>query len=874
MDSPDLQALMPPLPRPDDAPMPEGGASFEDRVLLLLAGVARADGILTYPEYEWTAAMVADIFGERALSADMQARFHHALLHPPADPLALAASLAREAVEERVSGEQVEALLRGLDAWRRRRDQVDDVARLAREAIDLAFAEEHLARRRQRLEKDGLVISGLDLSARLSLRAGKAAMGGAAHLVRNVVDAAQKVLPHMLSGQSEEGVPPSSPLAAFNTASAARLDVLSRAAWALQEDDLRRDVAEFRRLLEDQPFRVAVLGEGKRGKSSLVNALLGEALAPVRESVPETSAVAEFFYAARPSYAVRFLDEEEWTHLEHYLAGEADNPLLAARVESLRSLADGEKPRGIATLASFADVADYLAADGRYAALTARVSIGLPLEFLSGGLVLVDTPGLNATDSFQDYLAYEECLRADCLIFVLDARRPDSGSELRLLRKLAASGRAVSIIGVLTGADRLNDEASRRLAAERALTFLREACRGAEELRVLGLVDINAREAMRERVEGRPGKDVRRSLDALSALLREAAERDTHKDAYRARVAARIADLETQARERAALAFGRYRASLPPAPFLELLERHAERLAEAAASYAERANSLAAVAAHDVEAWRVAQWRALDAWEDTLVLRVMTAAHRHADTLGENFAKESAWKEFDEDEAPRIARQCLDELLTEQQDILRGWQEKLRLFNEELHSLSVLCLTAVEESAAELGDICAASGTMDHLLVKSNAHMRRLAVFLTGAGAGALAAGTLLNLVTLGGAAFLLLTNPIVLPGAAILGVAAYALHSMGNAEKRKAAFLERKKKKTAAWATGIRELVDAELRGAREEVAAHYKTAVARGFVPALEILAGEAAHLRLYLQVMDHIREDADAFEQRLTAELAPRP
>ena len=34
-------------------------------------------------------------------------------------------------------------------------------------------------------------------------------------------------------------------------------------------------------------------------------------------------------------------------------------------------------------------------------------------------LVLVDTPGLNDTDQFHDYLSYEESLEADCVILSL-----------------------------------------------------------------------------------------------------------------------------------------------------------------------------------------------------------------------------------------------------------------------------------------------------------------------------------------------------------------------------------------------------------------------------------------------------------------------
>lgn len=877
--SPTATAMMPPLPRPDEPVMTERGSSFEDRVLLLLASVVLADGMLTYPEYELAETVVRRIFGERALHAGMQARFHHALLHPPERPEELAASLAAEAVAEQVSAEQVRALLAGLEELCRRREHADGVARRLREAIDIAFAAERLERRRRHLAGESALMDGLEQGARLGVQVGakmgKAAVGGTLQLVQGMFGAALSVLPGRGHSQDaalrDEMLTP--PVAAFNAALAVGVDSLARAAWTLDDEDLQRQLAEFRRMLADQPFRVVLVGEGKRGKSSLVNALLGDELSPVRESVPETAAVAEFFYAPQPRYAVRFLDEEQFEHLADYLSGEEGNLLLRGKVEALRGAAAESRPRGLVSLTSRADISDYLAVDGRYSALTARVSIGLPVDILRSGMVVVDTPGLNATDSFQDYLAYEESLTADCLVFVMDARRPDSASELRLLRKLAATGRAVSIIGVLTGVDRLNERESREDAAARALGILREACRGAEGLHVLGLVALNAREAMAARVgetRGRADRPTVRALGRLFDLLRAAMAADDSKEDYRARVAARRDQLVALARERCGAAMERYRATLPPPQFLELLERHADQLASAALSHMEQARSVVAAAAHDVDEWGIARQHALDAWEELLVLRVMDAAHRHADALGTDFARESAWKSFDDEEAPRIARQCLDEFLAGQQDILHGWGEKLRLFGDDMRELSVLCLNTVEESAVELGDICAVTGRMDHLLVQSDAHMRRLAVFLGGAGAGAALTGGLFNLVAWGGAALMVLSHPLALPGVALVGAAAYALHAMGNPERRKAAWLERKRKKTAQWAAEARKGLEEELRSAGDELTAAYKTAVSRGFVPALEILVSEAVYLRLYLQVMDRIQADADSFGRLVEASI----
>ena len=124
----------------------------------------------------------------------------------------------------------------------------------------------------------------------------------------------------------------------------------------------------------------------------------------------------------------------------------------------------------------------------------------------------------------------------------MDARDPGSNSELSLLRKLARSGRTVSIIGVLTNIDRLNSAASLEAAREQARTVLREACRSSGHVELAGVVALNTRQAVEERCRGGSAfsetlSKVSRSvsgcgeLEQLLALLREIMDRDAGKEA-------------------------------------------------------------------------------------------------------------------------------------------------------------------------------------------------------------------------------------------------------------------------------------------------------------------------------------------------------
>ena len=67
--------------------------------------------------------------------------------------------------------------------------------------------------------------------------------------------------------------------------------VLREIAAALSRDDLAQEIADLASRLGEGRFFVAVLGQFKRGKSSLVNALVGRTILPVgMRLAPSTSA--------------------------------------------------------------------------------------------------------------------------------------------------------------------------------------------------------------------------------------------------------------------------------------------------------------------------------------------------------------------------------------------------------------------------------------------------------------------------------------------------------------------------------------------------------------------------------------------------------
>jgi len=219
------------------------------------------------------------------------------------------------------------------------------------------------------------------------------------------------------------------------------------------------------------------VGQFKRGKSTVLNALVNERVLPVGVT-PVTSAVtilrygtdrrATVFFAAGTSEPIPIDDVSLYVAEEH----------------------NHENARGVAA-----------------------VEVFLPAPLLARGLCLVDTPGIGSA-----FVGNTEATRAfvphiDAALVVLGADPPISGDELALV--LDVLGRVQKSIFVLNKADRLSE------------TDLRQAREFTERLvtnrlgRPIGpVLEISAA----ERIErGEPTRDWQRLEDALVDLTGDAA---------------------------------------------------------------------------------------------------------------------------------------------------------------------------------------------------------------------------------------------------------------------------------------------------------------------------------------------------------------
>ena len=249
-------------------------------------------------------------------------------------------------------------------------------------------------------------------------------------------------------------------------------DLLLRVGPALA-DHLEPSVARLvRNLVEkirERPFRLAVIGQMKAGKSSFVNGLAERPGFLPTDVNPWTSVVTQLHFghpSGRSDGAVfRFFSEEEWQQLgeggalrivQERLVPELDLDLFRAQLTEVRARARQRLGADYATLlgtehlfetAAPEVLARYVADDESpdappgsagpvYSDITRDAEVFFDARPFGLPLTLVDTPGTNDPFLVRDEVTLRCLDEMDAAVVVLSARQAFSTADLALIRTI------------------------------------------------------------------------------------------------------------------------------------------------------------------------------------------------------------------------------------------------------------------------------------------------------------------------------------------------------------------------------------------------------------------------------------------------------
>jgi ribosome biogenesis GTPase A len=256
-----------------------------------------------------------------------------------------------------------------------------------------------------------------------------------------------------------------------------RLQRLAEIAGELGDQGLASEAqAEHQRLMEAR-FFVACLGQFKRGKSTLLNALVGQSILPVGV-VPVTSVVTILHYADNPTATVRFGDG----HVEQ------------VAVDAIAMFIDERQNPG----------------NRRGAAL---VDVALPSPILRDGLCLVDTPGLGSVHALNTEATRAFVPRTDVAMIVVGPDPPISRDELELIEEVGRE--AGELIVLLNKADQASAQQLREV-----IEFTRTTIENALGRAIGKILEISALERLNQERPTREWNELENDLRRLSSKAR------------------------------------------------------------------------------------------------------------------------------------------------------------------------------------------------------------------------------------------------------------------------------------------------------------------------------------------------------------------
>jgi GTP-binding protein EngB required for normal cell division len=246
-----------------------------------------------------------------------------------------------------------------------------------------------------------------------------------------------------------------------------------------QTEEGLRDI--LARLAEDR-FNLVVVGQFKRGKSSLMNALIGRDVLPTG-LLPLTSAITSLRYGSRERV---YLQRSGWTT-------EQEIPLREL-AEYVTEQGNPNNEKGV---------------------IEARIE--LPARFLRRGLFFVDTPGVGSASESASATTHTFLPQADAIIFVTSVDAPMSGVEMDFLQAIQAYSRTLFM--VVNKMDVFDGEPNGE--RERVLSFIRDRASQALGGAVASLYPVSARQGLAAQRQQDADTLQRSGIPALERALAE-----------------------------------------------------------------------------------------------------------------------------------------------------------------------------------------------------------------------------------------------------------------------------------------------------------------------------------------------------------------
>lgn len=207
---------------------------------------------------------------------------------------------------------------------------------------------------------------------------------------------------------------------------------------------------------KSQHFSIGITGVLSAGKSTLLNALLGEAILG-SSTIPETASLTTLKYSQTPYAKVSFWSKQEWEDLKNTLESSYLQSLLENQEfqEFLsRYILDSTQSLEI----PLTDLPKFTSANhpSKLCNLIKETTLFTPLDFLKNQVQIVDTPGLDDPIIQREEITKSYLCHCDLLIHTMNASQSATQLDINFILEALQNFNISRLLVILTHADLLS----------------------------------------------------------------------------------------------------------------------------------------------------------------------------------------------------------------------------------------------------------------------------------------------------------------------------------------------------------------------------------------------------------------------------------
>ena len=238
-------------------------------------------------------------------------------------------------------------------------------------------------------------------------------------------------------------------------------DVVQWLQEAIEIPQLRERLMRVPEKIKSQRFSIGVTGVMNAGKSTMLNALLGEEILGTAV-VPETANLTLIRYAPKPKAKVHFWSEKEWQQIEH--SAEVLAPMQhfveQSRAQFGAALSEYITPEGREEEIAVEALPFYTSAahsEGR-CNLVKSVELFSDLAWVKGGVEIVDTPGLDDPVVQREEITKSYLAECDLLCHLMNVGQSATQKDVEFIIESLLYRNVAQLLVVITRIDRVSEE--------------------------------------------------------------------------------------------------------------------------------------------------------------------------------------------------------------------------------------------------------------------------------------------------------------------------------------------------------------------------------------------------------------------------------